>query len=128
MKGHALVWWKQVQNDRIRKGKEKIATWEQMKEKLRCKFLPIDYRQTLFQKLHNFRQGSKTVQEYTEEFYNLQARNDLREDEEQRIARYLAGLRPQIQDELIFCNFQRIDAFYSHALKAESKLKRQTFR
>ena len=99
-----------------------------MKEKLRSKFLPADYRQTLFQKLHNLRQGSKTVQEYIEEFYNLQARNDLRENEKQRIAHYLAGLHPQIQDELIFYNFQQIDAAYSHVLKIESKLKRQTFR
>ena len=54
-----------------------------MKEKLRGKFLPTDYRQTLFQKLHNLKQESKTVQEYTEEFYILQAHNDLKEDEEQ---------------------------------------------
>ena len=45
------------------------------------------------------------LQEYNKEFYILQAHNDLKEDEEQWIARYLAGLRPQIQDNLTFYNF-----------------------
>nr|CAD1825688.1 unnamed protein product [Ananas comosus var. bracteatus] len=34
----------------------------------------------------------------------------------------------QIQDELALCTFYRVDMAYSHALKAENKLKRQTFR
>lgn len=42
-----------------------------MKEKLKERFLPSDYHQTLCQKFHNLGQYNKSVDEYTEEFYML---------------------------------------------------------
>ena len=45
-------------------------------------FLPFQYKQNLYQQLHQLRQGSKTVDTYTEEFQQLIARNDLLEEEE----------------------------------------------
>ena len=48
----------------------------------------------------------------------------MKEDNEQRIARYLVGFHPQIQDELAFSTFYKVDNAYNHALKSENKLKR----
>jgi len=45
-----------------------------MVEKLRGKFLPSNYQQTLFRQMQNHRQRALTVKEYTEEFYKVSIR------------------------------------------------------
>jgi len=47
-KGHAALWWDGVQAERRRLGKQPIKNWNRMMEKLKSKFLPSDYEQTLF--------------------------------------------------------------------------------
>jgi len=39
-----------------------------MKKKLKAKFMPDHYLQDNFLKLHNLKQGNKSVEEYTREF------------------------------------------------------------
>jgi hypothetical protein len=41
-----------------------------------------------------------TVKEYTEEFYRLNTRVGHRESNEEKVARYMNGLRYEIQDEM----------------------------
>ena len=81
---------------RVRKGKSKIKTWEQMKSKLKAKFLPPHYLQDNFLKLHHLKQGSKSVEEYTRDFEQLLLKCDLKEDDSQTLIRYLSGLDEQI--------------------------------
>ncbi|KAF7136237.1 hypothetical protein RHSIM_Rhsim08G0083300 [Rhododendron simsii] len=70
LKGHALIWWQQYQRSRDRKGIPRVNTWTEMKLKLDEKFLPLDYAQTLYQKLHQLNQQSdQSVADYTEQFY-----------------------------------------------------------
>lgn len=75
LKGHAAIWWDQIQADRRLKGKEPIGTWEKMKSRLRGKFVPPPRRSSL----QNLRQRERSVQEYTEEFHQLSIRNALNE-------------------------------------------------
>lgn len=51
LKGMALVWWKKLQANRVKKEKEKISTWTKMKEKLRPKYLPSDYHASIHHRL-----------------------------------------------------------------------------
>ena len=55
LKGHAMIWWDHVQKDRTKKGKDKIKTWKKMEKRLREKFLPLDYAQTLFRQFQNLK-------------------------------------------------------------------------
>ena len=64
-------------------------------------FLPLNYRQTIYRQFQSLTQGSRSVEDYTLEFYKLEARNQLNETEDQRVARFLNGLRISIQDALI---------------------------
>ena len=66
---------------RARKGKAKIRSWDQMRDKLKGKFLPSHYIQDNYLKLHNLKQGTKNVEEYTREFEQLPLKCDLKEDE-----------------------------------------------
>ena len=64
LKGHASLWWKHLQTDRQRRGKEKIRTCPKMVNKVKIKFLPIDYQLSLLRKMQNLRQKDMTVKVY----------------------------------------------------------------
>jgi len=95
---YASIWWSNVVAKRARKGKGKIRSWRKMKEKLRAKFLPPHYLQDNYNKLHNLRQGSRSVEEYTSEFEKLAMICDLRENKDHTIIHYLGGLNEFVRN------------------------------
>jgi len=125
LKGHAALWWDELQADRRSKGKQKIKSWDRMIAKMKVKFIPRDYQITLFRRMQNLRQKLMTVKEYTEEFYRLNIRAGHRESDDEKVARYLNGLRYDIQDELSMTTIKTIEDAYQMALKAEEKLSRK---
>jgi hypothetical protein len=100
LKGHAALWWDELQADRCCKGKQKIKSWDRMIAKMKAKFIPRDYQITLFRRMQNLRQKLMTVKEYTEEFYKLNIRAGHRESDDEKVSRYMNGLRYDIQDEM----------------------------
>jgi hypothetical protein len=100
LKGHAALWWDELQADRHCKGKQKIKSWDRMIAKMKEKFIPRDYQITLFRRMQNLRQKLMTVKEYTEEFYRLNIRAGHRERDDENVSRYMNGLRYNIQDEM----------------------------
>jgi hypothetical protein len=122
LKGHAALWWDELQADRRSKGKQKIKRWDRMIAKMKEKFIPRDYQITLFRRMQNLRQKLMTVKEYTEEFYKLNIRVGHRESDDEKVARYLNGLRYDIQDDLSMETIKTVEDAYQMALKAEEKL------
>jgi hypothetical protein len=100
LKGHTTLWWDELQVDRRCKGKQKIKIWDRMIAKMKAKFIPRNYQITLFRRMQNLRQKMMTVKEYTEEFYQLNIRAGHRESDDEKVARYMNGLRYDIQDEM----------------------------
>jgi glucose-6-phosphate isomerase len=43
LKGHATLWWDELQAERRSKGKQRIKSWDIMLAKLKAKFIPKDY-------------------------------------------------------------------------------------
>jgi uncharacterized protein YjbK len=66
-----------------------------------------------------------TVKEYTEEFYRLNIRAGHRESDDEKVARYMNGLRYDIQDEMSMVTIRTVEDSYQMALKAEEKLSRK---
>jgi hypothetical protein len=128
LKGHATLWWDELQVDRCCKGKQKIKRWDRMITKMKAKFIPMDYQITLFRKMQNLRQKVMTVKEYTEEFYKLNIRVGHRENDDEKVARYMNGLRYDIQDEMSMVTIRTVEDAYQMALKAEEKLSRNRVR
>ena len=65
LRRNASFWWENLKKQREREGKSKIVTWEKMKRELKRKYLPHNYRQEIFLKIHDFKQKDLSVEEYT---------------------------------------------------------------
>ncbi|PKU79208.1 RNA-directed DNA polymerase [Dendrobium catenatum] len=124
LKGGASAWWLQLLQNRMREGKTPIRSWGRLKQLMRRHFLPTDFEQLLYLQYQQCRQGSRPVHEYTEEFYRLSARNNLRESENQLVARYIGGLKENLQDKLELNSIWSLSQAVNFALKAESQLQR----
>ncbi|KFK28006.1 hypothetical protein AALP_AA8G459300 [Arabis alpina] len=110
-RGKAASWWLQVKATRLRAGKGKIRSWEKLQKLLKSSFLPYNFDRTMFTRLQNLRQGSRTVDDYAEEFSLLLTRNEIYDNQMQLVSRFIGGLRPQIQNAL---------SQFDHATMAEA--------
>jgi hypothetical protein len=90
--------------------------------KMKAKFIPRDYQITLFRRMQNLRQKLMTVKEYTEEFYRINIRAGHRESDDEKVVRYMNGLRYEIQDEINMATIRMMEDAYQIALKDEEKL------
>lgn len=68
-----------------------------MQRLIRERFLLIDYDQLLYQQYQSCQQKGRSVSEYAEEFYLLNARVDLKR---QQVSRFLNGLNDSLRDQL----------------------------
>ena len=120
---YALIWWEQVQNDREEVGQGPVATWAEMKREMRARFVPKHHRRDLFDKLQNLRQGNLSVEEYYKEMEKAMIRAGVYEDEEQTIARFLAGLHRNIQRIVEFQPYCHLVDLVHQASKVERQLQ-----
>ncbi|PKU62072.1 RNA-directed DNA polymerase [Dendrobium catenatum] len=124
LKGGASAWWLQLLQARRREDRGIVRSWSRMKQLLRSQYLPTDYEQILYHKYQHCSQGNRTVSEYTEEFHRLSARNDLNENANHLVARYIGGLKEAIQDKLEMNSVWSLSQAVNFALKAEIQLNR----
>lgn len=122
-KGRAMAWWTQLKESRRNSRKSRIDSWEKMKKHMRRSFLPYNYQRTLYTKLQNLRQGSRTVDEYASDFFEMVARTTLLETEEQLVSRFLGGLRTQLQIPLQQFNPNSVSEAHQRALGMELQYK-----
>lgn len=94
-----------------------------MKKHMRRSFLPYNYQRTLYTKLQNLRQGSRTVDEYASDFFEMVAHTTLLETEEQLVSRFLGGLRTQLQIPLQQFNPNSVSKAHQRALGMELQYK-----
>eukprot|EP00253_Pinus_taeda_P030856 PITA_30856 len=125
LKGHALLWWDNVQADRKRLNKLPIRTWARMVAKLKGRFLPKDYQVELCRRVQNLRQKGMTVKEYTEEFYWVNLRAGYTDQTPEKTAQYVNGLRMEILDEISILSPRSIEEAFQSAVKAEEKINRK---
>jgi len=55
LKGHATLWWDELQVEHRTNGKKKIKSFDRMVGKMKEKFIPKDYQINLFRRLQNLR-------------------------------------------------------------------------
>jgi len=122
LKGHARVWWGSVEEQLRRTQRPPISNWEEMKEQLKEKYLPIDYEQMMFEEMLQLRQGSLTVDQYTDRFHELTVRSRIAETDQQTLARYRNGLRGELYKEMLIARLIMVEEAYQLALRIEKQL------
>uniref|UniRef100_A0A2N9HAC1 RNA-directed DNA polymerase n=1 Tax=Fagus sylvatica TaxID=28930 RepID=A0A2N9HAC1_FAGSY len=81
------------------------------------------------QKFHKLQQrADQSVADYTEQFYKLLSRVNLHESDDQLVARYVSGLKYNLNAELMMHSLHSLEEAYQMALKAEEKLKWSLYR
>ncbi|KAJ9555907.1 hypothetical protein OSB04_010521 [Centaurea solstitialis] len=90
-----------------------------MKQLMIERFLPEDYEQILYKMYLACNQRSRSVADYTAEFIRLTDRNEIGESDNQKVARYISGLKTSIQDKIGLQTVWSVSEASSLALKAE---------
>nr|GEV37915.1 hypothetical protein [Tanacetum cinerariifolium] len=93
LRGGAGAWWQREQDNRRAQGRRPVDTWMRMKGMIKA--------------------------DYTGEFSRLQSRCNLREMDEQFVARYISGLNSSIQERLSLMPIWFVDQAQNMAMKAE---------
>ena len=125
LKGHATIWWDELQIHRGRRGNPKIKSWDKMLYIIKIQIMPKDYQLTLVRQLQNLRQKGMIVKEYTEEFFKPSIRDGQTQGDIERVARYINGLRYEIQDEISLLNLKTVEVAYQAASRVKEKLLRK---
>lgn len=90
---------------------------------MRRSFLSYNYERTLYNKLQNLRQGSRTVEDYANDLFQISARTPTVETEEQLVSRFIGGLRSQLQNALQQFNPTSVSEAHQRALGMKQQFK-----
>jgi hypothetical protein len=66
-----------------------------------------------------------SVKEYTKEFYRINIRAGHRENDDEKVSKYMNGLQYDIQDEMSMMTTRNVEDAYQMALKAKENLSRK---
>ncbi|XP_022138328.1 uncharacterized protein LOC111009540 isoform X2 [Momordica charantia] len=122
----ASAWWDQLEINCRRLGKQPIRSWPRMLRLMRERFLPPNFEQLLYQPYQRCRQGFKTIADYTEAFHRLGAKTNIAETEDYKIARFVDGLREDIQDQMDIQPIHLLTDAIVMATKIEDKKRLRT--
>ena len=75
---------------------------EKLKKHIKRKYVPPTYRQQLYVQFNTLTQGTKSVQEYIQEWERLTVLCDVNDSEELRVGKFIARLREDIRGKLMF--------------------------
>ncbi|KAL4354433.1 hypothetical protein GQ457_06G012130 [Hibiscus cannabinus] len=122
---YALIWLDQLTASRRRNGERPISTWNEMKAVMRRRFIPTHYHRELFNKLQNLTQGNRIVKDYYKEMEVAMIRANIDEDREATLARFLAGLDPNIAAIVELQHYVESEDMVHMAMKVERQLKKK---
>src|SRR4051812_23212413 len=122
---YANVWWEDYQSNREKQEEPPVTTWTEMKNVMYARFVPEHYRQDLFDKLQNLKQDTKTIEEFYKEMEMTMMRADVKELEEQTIARFLNGLNHPIRKIVDFQSYKTLVNLLHEATKAERHIQKE---
>ena len=102
-----------------------VVSWNDLKACLRARFIPPHFRKDLMLKLQWFHQGTLCVDDYFKQLDTLLIRVNMDESEEAKIARFVSGLRRDIQDVVELQEYSSLENVVHLASKIENQLARK---
>ena len=123
---NALSWWDRLCSDRRKSNLRQLDSWLDMKDAMRQRFVPQHFHRDLQRKFRSLKQGSKSVEEYYEEFEKLRNRLDLNEDEEATMAQFIDGLQERISCKVGRQVYADMKDLFHLATQAEQHIKKKS--
>ena len=96
-----------------------VISWDEMKEILKEKYVPTIYCQRMVDQWQRLTQGPRPVGEYISKFDEFLSRCDLQEDEQVILSRFKAGLKEELQRELLLREISTLQHAYQIAQEVE---------
>ncbi|GJX18063.1 reverse transcriptase domain-containing protein [Tanacetum coccineum] len=100
---------------------EEVFEFKEIPENKRVSLIATKLHGKMYQWLQNLKQGSKSVEDYSSEFYQLIAMNDIQETKDQLVSRYIGGLRVQIMDYVNMFDLMTLIDAYERSLAFEKQ-------
>ncbi|XP_010534760.1 PREDICTED: uncharacterized protein LOC104810260 [Tarenaya hassleriana] len=124
---NALAWWDREVAERRRARYEPISTWREMKLMMRKRYVPPHFHRELQKKYRTLVQGSRSVEDYFEEFEYLRNRWELDESEEAVMAQFVNGLQERISRKVERLVYHELQELLHMAIQIEQQInKKQT--
>ena len=123
----ARLYWGNVERLSRQRRDPYIASWKDMKLKLRAKYLPFSYEQRLLDQWQKMTQGNQIVSEYIAIFDEYVMRCGVSESESVTLSRFRAGLNEDIKRELILKEVNDLEHAYQVARDAERFPRKPTY-
>ncbi|XP_019056382.1 PREDICTED: uncharacterized protein LOC109116067 [Tarenaya hassleriana] len=124
---NALAWWDREVAERRRARYEPISTWREMKFMMRKMYVPPHFHRELQKKYRTLLQGSRSVEDYFEEFEYLRNRLELDESEEVVMAQFVNGLQERISRKVERLVYDELQELLHMAIQIEQQInKKQT--
>ncbi|XP_048617123.1 uncharacterized protein LOC106421507 [Brassica napus] len=121
---NALAWW---DRDVAKAGPVwRAHTWAEMRTKLRGRYIPSYYKRDLLKRFRKLSQGTKSVEEYFEEFESLRQKLEVEEPEPSLMSQFLDGLHDRIARKVERQPYEDIQDLLHYAIMAEQHIKRKT--
>ena len=102
-----------------------MDSWNSLKVQMRRRFVSPHFRKDLVLKLQRFQQGTLSVDAYYKELETLLLKVDAKESEEAMIARFVTGLRKDIQDVVELHNYSSLGSLVHLAMKVEAQIAKK---
>ena len=122
--GNALSWW---DRDVAKAGPVwRARTWAEMRTKLPGRYIPSYYQRDLLKRFRKLSQGTKSLEEYFEEFESLRHKLDVDEPEPSLMYQFLEGLHDRIARKVERQPYEDFQDLLHFAVQAEQHIKRKT--
>jgi len=106
-----------------------VVSWSDLKKSMRERFVPPHYRKELLLKLQQLQQGNISVDEYFKNLEITLTKVNMHESDESKIARYVSGLRRELQDVVELYEYTTLEKLVHLTIKVESQLlKKNSFK
>ncbi|XP_056848893.1 uncharacterized protein LOC108820277 [Raphanus sativus] len=120
---NALSWW---DRDVAKSGPTwRAQSWIEMRTKLRARYIPSHYPRDLLKHFRKLSQGTKSVEEYFEEFEALRNRLEVDESKASMMSQFLEGLNDRIARKVEHQQYEDFNDLMHYVVQAESHIKRE---
>ncbi|XP_056853173.1 uncharacterized protein LOC130502399, partial [Raphanus sativus] len=120
---NALAWWDREVAEAGRV--YRVETWNEMRSKLRTRYIPTYYQRDLLKRFRKLSQGTKSVEEYFEEFEALRNKLKTRDPDETLMVQFLDGLQDRIARKVERQPYENFNDLLHFAIQVEQHIKRK---